>query len=157
MALTGFQRANDAQRTEADALHTLGSSSSPYLHGVELTIVGHDYDFAEIDGKVAKDAKPQPVFKAKIGEDEYSLFVRPLMRNAVKSDGTVLKHDGTFNTFVAKTIAENRTLSNGELLSLIVKAVEGKTIVVRRTPYSALSKDGRTYASDLVDYDFKVD
>ena len=151
--LTGFQTASQSEIESANKLNTLSRGTSPFQQGVAFTVSGFSYEKAEIDGKVAADAKPQPVLVTSIG----SLFVKPLNRNAVKADGSVLEHKGTFNAFVRETIASNPTKNDGQLLQLIVDGCQGKTLLVDRIPYSAKSKDGRTYATSMVDINFKVD
>lgn len=151
--LTGFQTASQSEIESANKLNTLSRGTSPFQQGVAFTVSGFSYEKAEIDGKVAADAKPQPVLKTSIG----SLFVKPLNRNAVKADGSVLEHKGTFNAFVRETIASNPDKNDGQLLQLIVDGCQGKTLLVDRIPYSAKSKDGRTYATSMVDINFKVD
>ncbi len=151
--LTGFQTASQSEIESANKLNTLTRGTSPFQQGVVLTVTGFSYEKAEIDGKVAADAKPQPVLTTSLG----SLFVKPLTRSVVKADGTILAHQGTFNTFVRDTIASNPTKNDGELLQLIVDGCKDKRLIVERVPYSAKSKDGRTYATSLVDFHFKVD
>ena len=151
--LTGFRTASQSEIENANKLNTLSRGTSPYQQGVTFTVTGYSYEKAEIDGKVAADARPQPVLVTSLG----SLFVKPLNRNAVKADGSVLEHKGTFNAFVRDTIASNPTKNDGELLQLIVDGCKDKTLLVERVPYSAKSKDGRTYATSMVDIHFKVD
>lgn len=151
--LTGFQTASQPEIENANKLNTLSRGISPFQQGVAFTVSGFSYEKAEIDGKVPADAKPQPVLVTSIG----SLFVKPLNRGAVRSDGTVLEHKGTFNAFVRETIANNPTLNDGQLLQRIVDGCKDKMLLVERIPYSAKSKDRRTYATSLVDIHFKVD
>lgn len=151
--LTGFRTASQSEIESANKLNTLSRGTSPFQQGVAFTISGFSYEKAEIDGKVAADAKPQPVLVTSIG----SLFVKPLGRNAVKADGTILEHKGSFNAFVRGIIASNPDKNDGQLLQLIVDGCQGKTLLVDRVPYSAKSKDGRTYATSMVDINFKVD
>lgn len=151
--LTGFRTASQSEIESANKLKTLTRGTSPFQQGVAFTISGYSYEKAEIDGKVAADAKPQPVLVTSIG----SLFVKPLRRNAVKADGSILEHKGTFNAFVGEILASNPDKNDGECLQLIVDGCKDKTIIVDRIPYSAKSIDGRTYATSLVDLNFKVD
>lgn len=151
--LTGFQTASQSEIESANKLNTLARGTSPFQQGVALTVSGFSYEKAEIDGKVPADAKPQPVLVTSVG----SLFVKSLNRSGVKADGSIIEHKGTFNAFVRETIASNPTKNDGELLQLIVDGCKGKTLIVDRVPYSAKSKDGRTYATSLVDFHFKVD
>lgn len=151
--LTGFRTASQSEIENASKLNTLSRGTSPFQQGVALTISGYSYEKAEIDGKVAADAKPQPVLKTSVG----SLFVKSLSRNGVKADGSIIEHKGTFNAFVRDIIASNPDKNDGQLLQLIVDGCQGKTILVDRIPYSAKSKDGRVYATSLVDFNFKVD
>lgn len=153
--LTGFQTASQSEIESANKLNTLRRGTSPFQQGVAFTVSGFSYEKAEIDGKVAADAKPQPVLVTSIG----SLFVKSLNRNAVKADGTILEHKGSFNAFIKDILADPayNDKNDGQLLQLIVDGCQGKTILVDRIPYSAKSKDGRIYATSLVDYNFKVD
>ena len=77
-----------------------------------------------------------------------------LTRSRADADGHVLEPDGTFNAFVHKTIAENSTKTNGEILTAIVKGCENKQLIVERVPYVGLSKDGRRFATSLVKINF---
>lgn len=153
--LTGFQTASQSEIESASKLKTLTRGTSPFQQGVALTITGYSYEKAELDGKVSADAKPQPVFITSVG----SLFVKSLNRNGVKADGDIIEHKGTFNAFVKEVLSDpaNNDKNDGQLLQLIVDHCQGKTILVDRIPYSAKSKDGRTYATSLVDLNFKVD
>lgn len=151
--LTGFQTASQSEIENANKLNTLSRGTSPFQQGVAFTVSGFSYEKAEIDGKVPADAKLQPVLVTSIG----SLFVKPLNRGAVRFDGTVLEHKGTFNAFVRETIVNNPTLSNGQLLQRIVDGCKDKTLIVERIPYSTKFQDGRIYATSLVDIHFKVD
>lgn len=150
--LTGFRTATSEEIQSANQENTLARSTSPFQQDVVFTVTGFSYEKPEIDGKVATDAKPQPVLTTSIG----SLFVKPLNRNAVKADGTVLEHAGTFNKFVRDTISANATKNNGEILQLIVDGCKDKPLIVERIPYSARAKDGRDYATSMVDIHFKV-
>lgn len=150
--LTGFQTASKDAIVSASARHTLTQSVSPFQQGVEFRITEFTYKLAETDGKVAKDARPQPVLVTTLGAD---LFVRALIRPVATTDGP-LEHKGTFNLYVRDTIAKHRDKSDGELLTLIVNECKDRDLIVERIPYNAVSRDGRTYATSLVEIHFKV-
>ena len=148
-----FRPASQAETESANMSNSLSSGTSPFQRNVVFTITGYRYECLQVNGKDKSDAKPQPVLVTSVG----SLFVKSLNRNAVKADGSVLEHKGTFNAFVRETIASNPDKNDGQLLQLIVDGCAGKTLLVDRIPYSAKSKDGRTYATSMVDINFKVD
>lgn len=150
--LTGFQTASQNAIESASQLHTLTRSVSPFQQGVGFRITGFTYKLAEIDGKVDKDARPQPVFTTSIDAD---LFVRALTRPVPTVDGP-LEHKGTFNLFVRDYIASHKDKSDGELLKGIVEECKDKDLMVERVPYVANSRDGRQYATSLVDIYFKA-
>ena len=154
--LTGFRTASQSEIETANSSNDIARSTSPFQNGVVFTVNGFSYEKPEIDGKVAPDAKPQPVLLAKIGDKDVSLFVKPLNRSAVRADGSVLEHNGTFNKFVRETIASLSNKNNGEILQAIVDGCADRQIIVERVPYSAKSKDGRNYATSLVDLNFVV-
>lgn len=151
--LTGFRTASKSEIKSASELKTLYRGTSPFQQNVALTITDYSYEKPEFDGKIPADAKPQPVLVTPLG----SIFVKSLNRNGVRADGTIIEHKGTFNAFVRDTILANPDKNDGQILQLIVDSCKGKTIVVDRVPYSAMSKDNRTYAAALVDFNFKVD
>ena len=149
--LTGFAGPDPDEKNSADSSTTIKRGNSPFQHNVQFTISDHSYRKAEIDGKVAKDAYLNPVLITNIGD----LFLSTVLRSRVKSDGTVITPDGTFNKFCREQIATHNT--NGEILQAIVDGCKGKKIVVSRTPYASLAKDGRTVASFLVELNFMED
>lgn len=155
--LTGFVPASQDEIATANSSNDIARGTSPFQNGVVFTVIGFSYEKPEVDGKVKADAKPQPVLTAKIGDKNASLFVKALNRSAVRADGSVLEHNGTFNQFVRETIASLSDKNNGEILQAICAGCAGRRIIVERVPYSAKSKDGRNYASSLVDLNFVVD
>lgn len=150
--LTGFQTASNDVIASESTKRTLTRSVSPFQPGVGFRITGFTYKLAEIDGKVGKDARPQPVFTTNINAD---LFVRALTRAVATTDGP-LEHKGTFNLYVRDTIVRHKDKSDGELLQLMVDECKDRDLIVERVPYTARSKDGREYAASLVDIYFKV-
>lgn len=148
--LTGFQTVSDATIASASAKFTLIRSVSPFQPNVQFRITGFTFKVAEIDGKVPTDARPQPVFTTTIGAD---LFVRALTRPVPTTDGP-LEHKGTFNLYVRDTIATHKDKSDGELLQLMVDECKDRDLIVERIPYNARSRDGREYATSLVEIYF---
>lgn len=151
--LTGFQTASESVAQEASARHTLTRSVSPFQPGTGFRITGFAFRVVEIDGKVPADARPQPVFTTTINAD---LFVRSLTR-AVPTINGPLEHKGTFNLFVRDYIATHKDKSDGELLQGIVDACKDRDLIVERVPYTAVSRDGRQYATSLVEIYFVND
>lgn len=143
--LTGFVGPDPDEKNTADSSTTIKRGNSPFQHNVQFTITDHSYRKAEMDGKVAKDAYLNPVLVTSIGD----LFLSTVLRSRVKSDGTVITPDGTFNKFCREQIAAHNT--NGEILQAIVDDCKDKKVVVNRVPYTSLTKDGRTVASFLVE------
>lgn len=132
-----------------DNMSTIKQAYSPFQDKVVFRVTGYSFRKAEIDGKVDKDAFLNPVLETTIGD----LFLSTILRGRITADGTVLIPSGTFNLFVKEQIAAHRT--NGEILKAIVDGCENKDLIVRRTPYAGVTKDGRQYAAALVEIDFK--
>lgn len=150
-----FRPASQAETESANMSNSLSSGTSPFQQGVVFTITGYRYECLQVNGKDKSDAKPQPVLVTSVG----SLFVKSLLRSVVKDDGSILEHNGTFNTFVKGVLANpaNKDKNDGQILQLIVDDCKDKQFIVNRVPYSAKAKDGHSYAAALVDVDFKVD
>lgn len=146
--LTGFQTADANEVQTANASTSIKRGNSPFQHNVEFTISDFSYEKAEMDGKVSKDAYLNPVLTTSVG----SLFLSTVLRSRVKSDGTVITPDGTFNKFCREQITAHNT--NGEILQAIVDGCKDKKVVVNRVPYSSLTKDGRIVAGFLVELNF---
>ena len=148
--LTGFFSASNDARENANKSNSIALSNSPFRHNVKFTVGGFDYKVAQEVGKVDPKARLYPVLTTSVGD----LFLTALTRSRVDVDGNVLEPNGTFNAFVRKTIAENSTKTNGEILTAIVKGCENKQLIVERVPYVGLSKDGRRFATSLVKINF---
>ena len=148
--LTGFVSASNDARENANKSNSIALGHSPFQHNVKFTVGGFDYKVPQEDGKVDAKARLNPVLTTSVGD----LFLTTLTRSRVDADGNVLEPDGTFNAFVRKTIAENSTKTNGEILTAIVKGCENKQLIVERVPYVGLSKDGRHFATSLVKVNF---
>lgn len=148
--LTGFVSASNDARENANKSNSIALGHSPFQHNVKFTVGGFDYKVPQEDGKVDAKARLNPVLTTSVGD----LFLSTLTRSRVDADGNVLEPDGTFNAFVRKTIAENSTKTNGEILTAIVKGCENKQLIVERVPYVGLSKDGRRFATSLVKVNF---
>lgn len=148
--LTGFVSASKEAREKFSQLSTSVLGHSPFQHNVKFTISDFDYKVAQEDGVTKKDARLCPVLTTSIGD----LFVSTITRSRVDADGNVLTPDGTFNTFVFKTIAENATKTIGETLTAIVEGCKGKTLIVERVPFTMINKSGNRQASALVKINF---
>ena len=146
--LTGFKTAEENEIQTANNSTSIKQGNSPFQHNVVFTVSGFSYEKAEMDGKVAQDAYFNTVLKTSVG----SLFLSAITRSKVNFEGTVLTPDGTFNRFVREQIATHQT--NGEILQAIVDGCKDKKINTRRTPYSAMSKDGRRIPAFLCEFDF---
>lgn len=146
--LTGFKTAEENEIKTANESTSIKQGNSPFQHNVLFTVSGFSYEKAEMDGKVAQDAYLNPVLKTSVG----SLFLSAITRSKVNFEGTVLTPDGTFNRFVREQIATHKT--NGEILQAIVDGCKDKKINTRRTPYSAISKDGRRIPAFICEFDF---
>ena len=148
--LTGFFSASNDARENANKSNSIALSNSPFRHNVKFTVGGFDYKVAQEVGKVDPKARLYPVLTTSVGD----LFLSTLTRSRVDVDGNILETNGTFNAFVRKTIAENSTKTNGEILTAIVKGCENKQLIVEHVPYVGLSKDGRRFATSLVKINF---
>ena len=148
--LTGFVSASNDARENANKSNSIALGHSPFQHNVKFTVSGFDYKVAQEDGKVDPKARLNPVLTTSVGD----LFLTTLTRSRVDADGNVLEPKGTFNDFVRKTISENSTKTNGEILTAIVNGCKDKQLIVERVPYVGLSKDGRRFATSLVKINF---
>ena len=148
--LTGFVSASNDARANANKSNSIALGHSPFQHNVRFTVSGFDYKVAQEDGKVDPKAHLNPVLTTSVGD----LFLSTLTRSRVDADGHILEPNGTFNEFVRKTIAENATKTNGEILTAIVEGCKDKQLIVERVPYVALSKDKRRFAASLVKINF---
>ena len=148
--LTGFVSASNDARENANKSNSIALGHSPFQHNVRFTVDRFDYKVAQEDGKVDPKARLNPVLTTSVGD----LFLTTLTRSRVDADGHVLEPDGTFNAFVRKTIAENSTKTNGEILTAIVEGCKDKQLIVERVPYVGLSKDGRRFATSLIKINF---
>lgn len=148
--LTGFVSASNDARENANKSNSIALGHSPFQHNVKFTVSGFDYKVAQEDGKVDPKARLNPVLTTSVGD----LFLTTLTRSRVDADGNVLEPKGTFNDFVRKTISENSTKTNGEILTAIVDGCKDKQLIVERVPYVGLSKDGRRFATSLVKINF---
>lgn len=148
--LTGFVSASNDARENANKSNSIALGHSPFQHNVKFTVSGFDYKVAQEDGKVDPKARLNPVLTTSVGD----LFLSTLTRSRVDADGNVLEPKGTFNDFVRKTISENSTKTNGEILTAIVDGCKDKQLIVERVPYVGLSKDGRRFATSLVKINF---
>lgn len=157
MADITFTRVSDDVKAKADQDHTLGKRVSPFLQNVVFQITGFTYTLVNENGKVKKDAKPNPVFTIKIGDKDAELYVHSLNRDVPLADGGTLEHTGTFNLFVRDFINEHSDKSDGEILTAIVEKVKDRKLIVNRVPYVRLDKFSNRQATSLVDINFKVD
>lgn len=148
--LTGFVSASNDARNNANKSNSIALGHSPFQHNVRFTVSGFDYKVAQEDGKVDPKARLNPVLTTSVGD----LFLATLTRSRVDADGHILEPNGTFNEFVRKTIAENSTKTNGEILTAIVEGCKDKQLIVERVPYVALSKDKRRFAASLIKINF---
>lgn len=148
--LTGFVSASNDARNNANKSNSIALGHSPFQHNVRFTVSGFDYKVAQEDGKVDPKARLNPVLTTSVGD----LFLATLTRSRVDADGHILEPNGTFNEFVRKTIAENSTKTNGEILTAIVEGCKDKQLIVERVPYVALSRDKRRFAASLVKVNF---
>ena len=146
--LTGFKTASENEVSIANASTSIKRGNSPFQHNVQFTVSKFSYEKAEVDGKVDKDAYLNPVLVTSVG----SLFLSTVLRSRVKDDGSILTPDGTFNKFCREQISKHST--NGEILQAIVDGCKDKKIVVTRTPFATISKDGRRIPSFLVELNF---
>lgn len=151
MALTGFIKADEKAVKVANGSFSISMGTSPFQHGVEFKVTGFTYKQAQNDGKVTKDAYLNPILETSVGD----LFLSTILKPRVNSEGKVVTPNGTFNVAVKELIAKMNGKSNGEILTAIVSLCKDKEIVVKRVPYAAKSKDGRTYAASLVNLNFK--
>lgn len=146
--LTGFVTATENETKTANDSTSIKQGNSPFQHNVLFTVSKFSYEKAEVDGKVDKDAYLNPVLVTSVG----SLFLSTVLRSRVAFDGSVLTPDGTFNKFCREQISKYNT--NGEILQAIVDGCKDKKIIVTRTPFAAISKDGRRIPGFLVELNF---
>ena len=147
MALT-FEEVKPDDVQIVDESTSIKDGNSPFQNNVQFTISGYTYVKAKNDGVVDKDARSVPVFKTSVG----NLFLSTIIRSQVKSDGSVITPNGTFNEFVKQQIAQKST--NKEIMSTVVQGCQGKQIRVTRIPYAGLTRDNRPIVKFLVQLDF---
>lgn len=147
MALT-FEEVKPDDVQIADESTSIKDGNSPFQNNVQFTISGYTYVKAKNDGVVDKDARSVPVFKTSVG----NLFLSTIIRSQVKSDGSIITPNGTFNEFVKQQIAQKST--NKEIMAAVVQGCQGKQIRVTRIPYAGLTRDNRPIAKFLVQLDF---
>lgn len=147
MALT-FEEVKPDDVQIANESTSIKDGNSPFQNNVQFTISGYTYVKAKNDGVVDKDARSVPVFKTSVG----NLFLNTIIRSQVKSDGSIITPNGTFNEFVKQQIAQKST--NKEIMSAVVQGCQGKQIRVTRVPYAGLTRDNRPIAKFLVQLDF---
>ena len=147
MALT-FEEVKPDDVQIADESTSIEDGNSPFQNNVQFTISGYTYVKAKNDGVVDKDARSVPVFKTSVG----NLFLNTIIRSQVKSDGSIITPNGTFNEFVKQQIAQKST--NKEIMAAVVQGCQGKQIRVTRIPYAGLTRDNRPIAKFLVQLDF---
>lgn len=147
MALT-FEEVKPDDVQIADESTSIKDGNSPFQNNVQFTISGYTYVKAKNDGVVDKDARSVPVFKTSVG----NLFLNTIIRSQVKSDGSIITPNGTFNEFVKQQIAQKST--NKEIMAAVVQGCQGKQIRVTRVPYAGLTRDNRPIAKFLVQLDF---
>lgn len=149
--LTGFINVTDEQKKTADESLSISLGTSPFQNGALFKVTGFGYKQAENDGKVAVNARVNPVLTTSIGDLFLSMAIKP----KIDAEGKVREPNGSFNKHVKDTIQANLGKSNGEILQAIVDGCKDKEIFVTKTNIDALSKDGRHYASSLITLDFK--
>lgn len=144
--LTGWQETSKGGNT-----FTITNGNSPFQDNVTFNVTGYTHILPMNDGKVSKDARPNPVLKTTIG----NLFVSMLIREKVTFDKTFVKPNGTFNNKVRDIIKDNPGKNNDAILKAIVDAVKDKELVCTRVPYVARTQDGRPYPAAIVNIDIK--
>jgi hypothetical protein len=144
-----FTNATVEEREAANKSNSIAQGQSPFQHNVKFTVNDFGYRFAKKDdGTTSKNASP--VLVTSIGD----LFISTLTRPRINSKGKIMPFTGTFNVDITKTIAKMHDKNNGEILQAIVDLCKGKTLIVNRTPYVALTKDNRQYATSLVNVNY---
>lgn len=150
--LTGFQTASQSAIEKANASFSISRGASPFQDGVVFQITETTWKNPLVDGKV-DEAHVSPVLVTTVGD----LFLRSLLRDKVDVDNKPMHQRGTLIDFVRQTVNASAGKSDGEILSVILEGCKGRSIITTRVPYVAKSRDGRPYATSLVQLDFKVD
>lgn len=147
-----FIKPTDEKINKENQSTSISDSNSPFQNLVTFQITGFTYKQAEIDGKVADNARMSPVLTTTIGD----MFLSMCTKWRVTSDGECLEPKGSFNIFVKDTIQRMSGKTNGEILQAIVDGAKDKTIIVSRTPYSAMGANKRIYTAFDISLSFKA-
>lgn len=150
--LTGFQTASAEAIAKANASFSISRGASPFQDGITFQVTETTWKHPLVDGKV-DETRTAPVLVTTVGD----LFLRALLRDKVDVDNKPVHQRGTFIDFVRQVVNTSTGKSDGEVLTAIVDGCKDRTIITTRVPYVAKSRDGRPYATSLVQLDFKVD
>lgn len=132
---------------------SIANALNAFQDGIVFQITGFRYNILKFSDNTS--SKPFPVFTTNLSGDT-CLAIIPLMRNRVNADGEIVEPDGTFNLEVKNIILDNKGLSNDKLLPLLVDKLKNRDLIVRNKRFSAKSKDGITYATAMINIDFKL-
>ena len=132
---------------------SIANALNAFQDGIIFQITGFRYNILKFSDNTS--SKPFPVFTTNLSGDT-CLAIIPLMRNRVNADGEIVEPDGTFNLEVKNIILDNKGLSNDKLLPLLVDKLKNRDLIVRNKRFSAKSKDGTTYATAMINTDFKL-
>ncbi len=161
--LEGFVTVSNEKKAEADKLHTIGRSRSPFVENITFKVTGWSYQQAvEVGKKVAEDAKANPGLTTdlktgidKDNKDTFAfIFISMFTRVKMDRTGKVLEPEGDVNKLIMKILNENFQKSDGEILSLCYEALKDKEIIVKRKFYQA-EYDGRPYPASFPNFYFK--
>ena len=132
---------------------SIANALNAFQDGIVFQITGFRYNILKFSDNTS--SKPFPVFTTNLSGDT-CLAIIPLMRNRANADGEIVEPDGTFNLEVKNIILDNKGLSNDKLLPLLVDKLKNRDLIVRNKRFSAKSKDGTTYATAMINIDFKL-
>lgn len=139
--------ANDLKR--AGQSTTFQNTIINWPDGTEFTIKQATFAQRYEDG-VAKDSFA-PVF---IDDNGKLLFVKMLVRERVKADGTIISPNGSVNKRAMEIIAANEGKTDQEVLDALFNEFKDKTFVASRQTYAAKGKFGEFPAS-IINFSFK--
>jgi len=146
MATLSFSELSNEKKNEAGKQTWRGTS--PFQDGVEFTVTGYTYKEAVIDGK--ESDRILPILTTSVGDAFVSMFTK--LHPA--ADGTPRKAEGTAVDLLLKTIAANSTKTNDEVLAAVVAEFKDKKVKVSRRSYNGLTRDGKTFAASIADFNF---
>ena len=117
--------------------------------GSEFTVKKCGFAQRVEDG-VPKDSYA-PVF---IDDNDKLMFVRMLVRERVKADGSIISPNGEVNLKTLEIISKNEGKNDQEILDALFAEFRDRTFVAHRQTYAAKGRFGE-YPASIINFSFK--